>query len=361
MVLKIDEKLLAELQQICNKKDTNIKFSVLIGTKDVQKNDVMIFSAVHFPRQKEDNDSFLLNDDELNQLEALGIMLPYLVEILGIVYYCEEGITENTMKCLAENLQESNQITILITVNHKDINYYFISQESIVKIKAETYSQTKLNLLTFIETIEFEIDIDILDDQSELKKQVLSNLDVFRDKIEFNKNQLETIDQLQKNKSPLDRIIEISIPCELKKLGNKTEKGKLFLAYDLHINIYPKESILNNKLIEIKDLIHNAFQQDLVVKIQRAYFDNRLKRFVVPSKVPLRLFGLQLNAYTSPKLQSNYEYQLCDSLYLHSKIKAELDEKMEARIFLHDLIEYYKLIKDEDKIKEITKTILALS
>jgi len=360
MALIMNSFLLDQLRKVCLDHADKIRFSVLIGALDPENNEIIAYTSVHFSKLKESNSSPLFpSDDEINQFKALKFMLPFNLDIIGIAFYSDEEITEFTLKKLA--VKELPSMKIVVNIGQVEILYYQISDAKPVKIKAQLSDLQINNLLNFIHTMEIETSDNILTNQLELKKRLFSGIDTLWDKITFNKDENSSLKSLQTMKSPLDKIIEILVPCEDKQLSTKTAEGNVFLALDLHMNFFVTNTLRNKKLHEIKDQLKTVMKQDLLVKLQRAVFNGKIKRLIIPAKIPLKFFGIELNAYLLKDNPSKYEYNLCLSLIKHAEISALIVNELQARIFLRDLNEYFHILDDKEKQKEISELITKLS
>jgi hypothetical protein len=265
------------------------------------------------------------------------------------------------MKTLASRVKDFPTIKFVVNVGQVEILYYHLADEKPVKLKAKALDLQVNNLLNFIHTMEFETSDELLDNQMELKKKSFSSIDTLWDKITFNKDEKVSLNTFQAAKSPLDKIIEVSVPCEDKQLSSKTEEGNVFLAFDLHMNFFVSEAMKNKKLLELKSLLNEVLKQDLLVKLQRAVFDDRINRLVLPAKIPLKFFGIELNGYLLKDNPSKFEYDLCSTLIKHTEICALIGQELQARIFLRDLNEYYRILDDKEKQKEVSDLITRLS
>ncbi len=362
MALIMNDSLLNQLKAIRLEHTNKTKFSVLIGTLDPENNDVTAYSVVHFARQNKRNSLPMFpSDDEFNQFVALKFMLPFNLNIIGLIFYSDEEITEFNMKSLTKKEKELPVLKVVVNVGQEDIFYYQISDKKPVKLKAQALNLPLNNLLKFIHTMEFETSDEILSSQIELKKKSFSSIDFLWDKITFNKDENIDLKSFQSMKSPLDKIIEILVPCEDKQLSSKTEEGNVFLAFDLHMNFFVTSYMRNKTLRELKILLNDVLKQDLLVKLQRAVFDENIKRLILPAKISLKFFGMELNAYLLKDNPSKYEYNLCSSLIKHAEISALIGYELQARVFLRDLTEYFRILDDKEKQKEISELITKLS
>lgn len=360
MSLLMNDSMLNQLKAIRSEQTDKTKFSILIGTLDPKDNEATAYTVIHFSKPKERKSSPLFpSNDEFNQLKALKFMLPFNLNIIGIVFYTDEEITEFNLKTLTE--KDLPTLQIVVYVGEEDILYYYISDKKPVKLKAHAFDLQLNNLLKFIHTLEFETSNNILSNQMELKKKSFSSIDTLWDKIAFNKDENTDLKSIQKMKSPLDKIIEISVPCEDKQLSSKTEEGNVFLAFDLHMNYFVSNALRVKKLLELKEQLNAVMKQDLQIKLQRAVFDENIKRLILPAKIPLKFFGMELNAYLLKDNPSKFEYDLCLSLMKHAEISALLGSDLQARILLRDLNEYFRILDDKEKQKEISALLLRLS
>ncbi|HUT81871.1 MAG TPA: hypothetical protein VMZ29_11765 [Candidatus Bathyarchaeia archaeon] len=362
MTLVIDNILLDQMRNICLEKDNKVKFSILLGTIDSEFNEITLLKAVHFPLEDVISKMDLtISEDEISQLKSLQFMLPYMLEIIGLVYYIEGEINFDNLKELTTKVKEIPSLKFLVNVQKSEINYYQLSENKPIKITAQAKDFELPNLLKFIYTMEFETSKKVLENQKELKKSLFDGLDLLWDKIVFSRDNSNTLNSLQQAKNSLDRTIEITIPCEEKHLTSKTEIGKVFLALDLHMNVFISRQLGYKKLSEIKDLLNKALKRDLIVKLQRSIYDKEIHRLIAPGKILLNFFGIELNAYLLKDNPSKYEYQLCDKLIFHAKKMAVLNETKQARIFIRDLVVYYQTLNDESKQLELGKLIVDLS
>lgn len=362
MALIMNDSLLNQLKAIRFEHTNKTKFSILIGTLEPKNNDITAYSVVHFSKLNERNSLLMFpSDDEFNQFIALKFMLPFNLNIIGLVFYSAEEITEFNMKSLTKKAKELPALKVVVNVGEEDIIYYQISDKIPVKLKAQAPDLQLNNLLNFIHTMEFETSDEILNNHMDLKKKSFFSIDFLWDKIIFNKEENIDLKSLQSMKSPLDKIIEISVPCEDKQLSSKTEEGNVFLAFDLHMNFFVTNYLRNKTLREIKVQLNAVLKQDLLIKLQRAVFDENMKRLILPAKIPLKFFGMELNAYLLKDNPSKYEYNLCSSLIKHAEIIALIGYELQARVFLRDLNEYFCILGDKEKQKEISELITKLS
>ncbi|MHA1586074.1 MAG: hypothetical protein ACTSUW_01950 [Candidatus Heimdallarchaeota archaeon] len=360
MSLLLNDELLNQLKTVYLDHTDKTKFSILIGTLEPKNNEATALTVIHFSKPNERNTSPLFpSNDEFNQLKALKFLLPFNLNIIGIVFYTDKEITEFNLKTLTE--KELPTLQIVVNIGKEDIHYYNVSDKKPMKLEAQAHDLQLNNLLNFIHTMEFETSNKILSNQLELKKKSFSSIDILWDKITFNKDENTDLKSLQNTKSPLDKIIEILVPCEDKQLSSKTEEGNVFLAFDLHMNYFVTNTLRNKKLLEIKEQLNTVLKQDLQVKLQRAVFDKHLKRLILPAKIPLKFFGMELNAYLLKDNPSKFEYNLCLSLIKHAEISASIGYELQARILLRDLNEYFRILDDKEKQKEISELLLKLS
>ena len=75
----------------------------------------------------------------------------------------------------------------------------------------------------------------------------------------------------------------------------------------------------------------------------------------------MKFFGIELNVYLLKDSPSKFEYNLCLSLMKHAKISALIGNELQARIFLRDLNEYFRILDDKEKQKEVFELIAKLS
>lgn len=362
MSLIIGDKLLNQLRMICLNYDEEVKFSILLGTIDSELKEVTVFSVIHYPKDNpKEITKISLADEEINEILALNYMLPYDLEIIGLAFNFENEISDFTLQTLAKITSKIPALKFIVNVQKIAIDYYQISPEKIIKIKANTLEIPVQNLLKFIFTMEFETAVNVLTDQSKLKKTLFDGLDLNWDKITFNFDQSTKLLDIQLAKSPIDRIVEIQIPCEEKKLSSVTKKGNVFLAYDLHINFYVKKSQRSKQLSEITDQLNKALKRDLQVKLQRSYYNKNIKRLITPRKIPLICCSIELNGYLSKEVTSKHEYNFCTKLVNHANLVAKLGNFVQARILLRDLLNYFKELDDKPQQLKIQDLMLQLS
>ena len=361
MTLILDDNLLKQMRVINLEHSDKVKFSVLIGTVDLEKKEVSILSAIHFPVfETESKSKFVFNESELNQIKALQYMLPFNLGVLGLCYYFDEEITQFTLEDLTNKFSKISSLQFLMKVGKVENEYYQLLKTNPVKINAQVRDFVQPNLLSFIHTIEFETNEKAVEEQLKLKEVLFDGIDFLWDKVTYNKDPTDNLMKLQSNKSPIDRIIEITIPSINKNLTSKTEAGMVFLAIDLHINFFVKDSLRYMKLDEMGTILNKAMKQDLMIKLQRSTYDYAIKRLKVPEKIPLKFFGIELNGYLSSENPSKFEFELCGKLSFHAEIMSLLGNDVQSRIFLRDLLEYYKKLKDKEKYLEINNLISKL-
>ncbi|MHA1211141.1 MAG: hypothetical protein ACTSSH_01655, partial [Candidatus Heimdallarchaeota archaeon] len=252
----------------------------------------------------------------------------------------------------ATSVNKIPTLKFLVNVQQVEIKYYQLAEDKPTKINAKVNDVSTNNLLNFIHTIEFETSEEILSNINELKKSIFSGIDLYWDRSVFSKNDSMKLSEIQSSKSPLDRIVEITIPSEDKKLPSKTEGGKVFLAFDLHMNLFVPKSLRNKQIKEIKQILKQALKRDL---------HKEINRLIAPNKIPMKFFGLELNAYLSKDNPSKFELDLCNNLIFHTTIMASVGKDLQARIFLRDLAAYYHTLKDEEKQLELGKLVVKFS
>ncbi|HUU79519.1 MAG TPA: hypothetical protein VMX55_14325 [candidate division Zixibacteria bacterium] len=354
MTLLLDKELKNQLLELSKQNDYKISFSGLIGYIDIEKNEIKIISSIHFNENKNtEAGNILLTLDDINQIRSLNIILPFPLRIVGVVFYQEDEITQFTMNKIIKDLRNISQLAIIGNIRNDSLEFYSTSLDKLVKINFEIQDIKIENLFSLIHTIEFEAKEELLSNIQELKKTIVKEMNNLWNLIKYNKKEDRTIKSILSEKKSLDRIIEIIIPCVEKKLTNKTEIGYIFLAFDLHVNIYPTEKIKNKRLIELNDYFNKALNQDLVIKMQRAYYDSNSRALILPKKIPIKLEGLELNAYLSEETPSKFEYNLAKRLIFHSEIMNKLGVTIQSRILLRDLHSYFSHFKDEEIMKKI--------
>ncbi|NHJ46371.1 MAG: hypothetical protein FK733_01165 [Asgard group archaeon] len=348
----IDDKLLNQLRMVCVEHGSDVSCSILIGTIDSTINEVAVLSAIHYPRIDDQKNIKLV----MEELMTLKSMLPYNLNVIGLAFYNEDKPSK-----LAQDILKMIKANFLVNVQQLTIDYYQITDEKITSLKAQTYEIPIENHLSFIHTIEFETSDDVLDNQTKMKKEIFSGLDLNWDKACFSHSTSKPIEEIQLAKNPIDRIIEIQIPCEDKNLSTSTSEGNVFLAFDLHINYYVKKSQKSKQLQEIIDDIYAALKQDIRIKLQRSVFDDKIKRLVSPMKVPIYIDSIELNGYLSLDATSKYEFELCKKLITHATIIDKLGKLKEARILFNCLIDYFKHFNDQTIYLQIKNTMESLS
>ncbi|MHA1442005.1 MAG: hypothetical protein ACTSPK_09105 [Candidatus Heimdallarchaeota archaeon] len=334
--------------------------SALLGTADIEKNEVELLSVVHFPPCSEEPNGSVIPDTVLNQLKSLAFTLPYSMHIVGFVFYLDEEISSFTLQQIATKSEDIGKILTIGCVQNNNLNFYSVSKDKPQKLKVQD-KKLKINrLVSLIHTIEFETSDEILKDVTAIKKATLDNLNEHWDIITLNKKSDVLFSSIVAENSQLSRIIEINVPCDDKKLTPQTKKGNIFVALDLHVNLYPMDSQKNKKLIELHSLFNKALTQDLIIKMQRAGFDEEKQILVPPQKIPLKFFNLELNTYLTKTKPSKFEYDLCTSLIYHAKVMAKAGNELQARVLLRDLGDYFRELEDEEKLLELGKTISAI-
>lgn len=358
MAVIIDSELQKHLKNIPSlelKKKPGI--TALIGTVDIEKNEVELLSAVHFPKRKDKPNGSVIPDSILNQLKSLNYTLPYSMYIVGLVFYLEEEISAFTLQEITSKLNGISKILTIGCVHNNNLNFYSVSKDKPQKLKVQDKKLKIDRLVSLIHTIEFETSKEILKDITKIKKATIDNLNKHWDIITLNKKSETLFGSIAHENSQLSRIIEINVPCDNKKLTPQTKKGNVFLALDLHINLYPVNLQKNKKLSELHPLFNKALTQDLMIKMQRAVFDKDEEILVTPQKIPLKFFNLELNTYLAKDKPSKFEYDLCSSLIYHAKIMAKAGSELQARVLLRDLSVYFSELKDEEKLEKLGKTI----
>jgi hypothetical protein len=329
----------------------SVGISVLIGSSDAEMQQVSVLSAVHF--LKESSKDHLLEDQDFwSCIKSFKSMLPFGLNIIGLALYSEESSHE-----LESNFLRGISADFLVRIQALKIDYYQLTKDGFKSIKADSLEIPARNLLTFIYTLEFETTNRVLENQAEMKKAIFRGLDFNWDHASFNKKSDTKLSDFLILKNPLDRIIEVQIPCEEKDLSSATKEGNVFLAFDLHINCYLVLSQLQKQLNEILDFVYLGLKHDLHIKLQRSTYDEVTKRLVAPMKVPIRLDSLILNGYLSLEATSIYEYEMCVKLVDHAKIISKLSKDKEARILLTDLYDYFNRFDEKAVAKEISDLI----
>jgi len=340
-----------------SKLEPELGVSALLGTVDVAKNEVEILSSIHFPKIAEKPNGSIIPDGVLNQLKSLNYILPYSLQIVGLVFHLEEEISSFTLQKIATQIEGLSKILTIGCVHNKSMNYYSVSKDKPQKLKVQNKKLKIEKLVSLIHTIEFETSKEILKDISEIKKTMLSNLNEYWGSITLNKDSNSEFISIVTEISQLSRIIEVTVPCDDKKLTPQTKKGNVFMAFDLHINLYPLKSQMKKKLSELYPIFNNALTQDLIIKLQRSVFDEVNEVLIPPQKIPLKFSGLELNTYLANNNPSKFEYDLCTSLIYHAKVIAGSGNDLQARMLLRDLKIYFHELGDKEKMQQIDETI----
>ena len=362
--LVINEPLLNDLRTICLEHSKDLRFSILLGTIEPERKEVTVLTAVHFRTTEgttAKEQSIIPTKEELSEIQAFKYMLPFNLEVVGLAVYQLEEQSPTLLPEINRQIAESKFAQFLVTVGLVAINYYQITPTTPRTIAAQTRAFSPSNLLRFIYTLEFETAASVLESQESLKKALYDGIDLYWDEITFNKDAHSRLADLEREKRILDRVIEIQVPCEVKKLDSKTKEGNVFLALDLHINFLVTESLKSRALTEISKELNAAMKQDIMIKLQRAKYDRKIKRLITPQKIPLKFFGFELNGYLSKDNPSKYEYNLCLKLIDHAQLMAELGHTLKARLFLRDLIEYFQILGDQKVIERIMSLIQQMS
>ena len=201
----------------------------------------------------------------------------------------------------------------------------------------------------------------ILSNELEMKQRVFKELNKLWNLVSYSKKEDSTIKEIIQEKRSLDRIIEAIIPCEEKNLTTKTEKGKVFFAFDLHMNIYPIEEIIDLKLIELGEFFNKALSKDLLVKLQRSEYDKKNKKLITPNKIPIKFFDIELNAYFSKDKPSKYEFNMMEELIFHTQIMNKIGFDLQSRIALRDIYNYFSHFEDRKILEKITNIITEMT
>ncbi|MEA2070009.1 MAG: hypothetical protein U9O98_01825 [Asgard group archaeon] len=356
MAIKLNKTVNEDCINISSLKGETLKYSLLLGTIDSKIEQISILSAFHF--YSEDVEYICKN--ESNIIKNLEKMLPYNITILGILVYSKDTHSqlidqinhykEHFPRMILTGYVQDKMLFLFSGASHKSAKYTY-----------HDFQDTYRNTITFIHTIEFETSQEIAKNPEKLKKSFLNQLKDTWSQTTFKNDKKEKVGQISQKKDYLERIIEISIPCERKKLDSKTKKGNIFLAFDVHGCFYPLKSEFELTLTDISNSILQSLIKDLVIKLQRAGFDKQTSRLDSPKKIEVRTDTFILNTYYSEYYPSKYEYQFCEKLVDHAIILAKLNKKTEARILLGDLIQYFKKFDEIEKVKKLTKRILELS
>ena len=352
MTFIIRSELADQIKKISELEENKNLVSILLGTIDTENNEVIALSAFHFLNKNKETIE-LLDDDTINQIKALNKTIPYPMKSLGIVLYNSEELTSDILIELSNKLVELKQMVTIVNVKKSNFNYFSVSKENSSKLKVEQKDIGIENTLSVIHTIEFETKKEILTENIKLKESFVGGLNALWDKVTYNQSENTTIEEIIAEKRFLDRIVEINIPCDEKKLSSKTKSGNVFLAFDLHMNIYPQKNFKSKKLVDLKKFFNSALTQDLIVKLQRSYFDQELKSMIPPSKKRIRFYGLELNSYLSKKNPSKHEFELMNHLINHAKIMCKIGIGFPSRNLLLDLNEYFAVFQDKEKMSKI--------
>jgi hypothetical protein len=331
--------------------------TALIGSLNISTNDIEVISAIHLPIS-----SAIVNDKLsqgiVTQLLALQYMLPYQLEIVGLAVYDTAPETIDFSELIKE--QKLNKIIFIAKVTEEDISCFRLT-ETTKSLKHNVATIPIHNQLSFVHTMEFETSEENLKDLVAFRQTMYDGLHELWDKITFSKDQNITVSELLASKSPIDRIIEVIIPCEEKDIAQQSASGQRFLAFDLHMNVYPTKDNIKQKLVDLKDILNKALTRDLLVKLQRAVIDTEKVQILAPRKIPINYDKIQLTAYSSKDKQSKNEYEICSNLIKHAEVLGSIGYALTARILLRDLRNYFLELKDEEKVKQIDSLVLELS
>ncbi len=357
MTLLVKEDVSKQLKAIANQRKDTKKLSVLIGSVDAQDNKVSVISVIHFIKKPEIFEDFSIDQDDINQLTSLKYILPYSLEIVGLVFYSKNDFTYEIINKLQKAVTSIKSIITFARCTSKTIDYFTIAKEKAVKLSAKEKELKIESNVSIMHTIECETSAEVIVDISKMKKVLIQSFNDFWSKITFNKDEKSTLISIASEKSPLDRIVEIIVPYEEKGLTTRTGAGNVFLAFDLHMNIYPKESIQEKPLVELKEVFNKAFTRDLIVKLQRSSYDRAIKSLVPPKKTTMRISGVECNTYISKDNPSKFEFDLMVRLIDNAIILRDIEADYFARVLLQDLRAYFVEFEDVDLIKKVDELI----
>lgn len=357
MTLLIKKDVRKQLKAIANQQKDTLKFSVLIGFMEAKENKVSIISAMHFTKKLENFDDFTIDQDDSNQLTSLNYILPYSLEVVGLVFYSNTEFSNEIINKIKKSVSNLKSIIIFARCTTKTIDYFTIAKEKAVKLSSQEEELKIEQNVSIMHTIECETSAEVIIDTLKMKEALVQGFNDFWNKIIFSKDEKSTLMSIASEKSPLDRIVEIIVPYDEKGLTTRTGAGNVFLAFDLHMNIYPKDSIKEKTLVELKEIFNKAFTRDLIVKLQRSFYDKAIKSLIPPKKTIVRISGVECNAYISKKNPSKYEFDLMVRLIDNAIFLREIEADYFARVLLQDLRAYFVEYEDTDLIKRLDELI----
>ncbi len=357
MTLFIKKDVNKQLKAIANQQKDSIKFSVLIGFVEAQENKVSILSGMHFTKRHENCEQFTINQDDINQLTSLKYILPYSLEIVGIVFYSNNEFSNEIIGKIKKSVTGLNSIVTFARCTSRTIDYFTITKEKVVKLSFQEKELKIEQNVSIMHTIECETSAEVIVDIAKMKEVLLHNFNDFWSKITYSKDEKSTLISIASEKSPLDRIVEVIIPGDEKGFATRTGTGNVFLAFDLHMNIYPKDSIQRKTLTELKQVFNKAFTRDLIIKLQRSFYDEKIKSLIPPKKTTMRISGIECNTYFSKKNPSKYEFELLVRLIDNAIILQEIEADYFGRVLLQDLRAYFVESEDVDLIKRLDELI----
>ncbi|MFW9924340.1 MAG: hypothetical protein ACFFDW_13745 [Candidatus Thorarchaeota archaeon] len=354
MSVIIDNKLENQILSINNLQLNSIKFGALIGYLDTKNNRIKILKLISFSFDDINNPDPNINDNDINHLLSLNSTLPNPLEILGILYFNQKVLEIQELIAISHSLNKLKYCKIIATIT-KELLLYSVSDEKPMKIVYEKQELSKENLVNLLYTMEFETSENIINNIPKMKEAIFTELKKNWEKVSLKKKGILSLGELSKQKKQLDRILELYINPNEACISTYTDQGKMYLAYDLHMNIYPIEEIKVEPLKNLHEFFLKALSQDLQLKLQRAYFDEENNTLILPKKVRIRFLDLELNAYLSTKNPSKFEFDMLSRILLNATILDELNYKFESRVLLKDLYEYYLNFPGKQNICEIEK------
>jgi hypothetical protein len=346
-----------QLRKISQLNNTEVSCSFLIGTINQEENEVEILSAMQFIPQPSNSTNFGKSTiEEVSQtISSFNIMLPENLSIIGIVIYEDNVKPEEFFSWKKDRKELSRLICFGQFSNEKKLTLFSLLTKDVDRIKYKIKPVALSNKLSFIYTLEVEIPKKLLGNISELKKTILDIFLSSWNKTSCNRKDELKIRQFCKFENPLERIIEIVIPSEELDFGTATAETKRHLAFDLHSSLYPTKSFMNKTIKMIKPSIKQALKKDLIIKLQRSIYDEREETLLFPKKIPVHFQNIELTGYLSKHNPSRFEYNVCVQLIEHCRMLDKIGDGLAARVLLRDLLTYFSLLEDDEKIEKITQ------
>lgn len=361
MSLILNQQINRQISEISKLTELTVDYTALIGYLDSKNNKINILSCIHLPKKLSTSENGFLDEQDINHLSSYNNLLPYPLSIIGIIFYRDEEITTFSLKKIFDIVEDNLKILTIGNKTENNLSFYTLTKNKFVKLKYEKKDIPIQKIIQLIHTIEFECSEDILINELEMKEKVFNEMNKLWDLVTYSKKEDITVKKIIQERRSLDRIIEAVIPCKEKNLSSKTEKGKAFFAYDLHMNIYPVEEILDLKLSDLNEFFNKALGKDLLVKLQRSEYDKKNRKLIAPNKIPIKFFDIELNAYFSKDKPSKFEFKIMKQLIFHTQIMNKVGFELQSRIALRDIYNYFSNFEDKEILEKITYLITEMT